>query len=208
MTDTAAPLQASPLRARRNVRLITAGVLAICLGGLGAAVLYANLADARSVIAVTRTVYRDQQITADDLAVTSLTPTPGLETVSAERIADVVGQTALTDLTAGSVLSPRSFGEPPVEAGVSRLGLKLAPGRMPAMPLPPGTEVLLVAVARDGGDPPEGASVTGRVASSASNLPDGSAVVDVTVPQAEAERVARLAAGDQLVVVRQPGGLR
>jgi hypothetical protein len=208
MSDKAKPLTTTPVRARRNLRLIMSGVLAICLGGLGAAMLYANLANAQSVIAVTRTVYRDQLITTEDLAVISLATAPGLETVSASRISDVVGRTALTDLTAGSALSPRSFGEPPVEVGVSRLGVKLAPGRMPGTPLPPGTQVLLVAVARDGGDPPAGASVMGRVASTASDLPDGSAVLDITVPQAEAERIARLAAGDQLVVVRQPGAPR
>ncbi|MDQ7992071.1 MAG: hypothetical protein AAGC63_03455, partial [Propionicimonas sp.] len=69
--------------------------------------------------------------------------------------------------------------------------------------LPPGSSVLLVAVARDGGEPPGGASVSGTVAASATTLPDGAALLDVTVPLDQAERVARLAAGDQLVVVRQ-----
>ncbi len=54
------------IRARRNVGWIAAGVLAICLGGLGAALLYANLSSAASVITIKHSVYRDQVISADD----------------------------------------------------------------------------------------------------------------------------------------------
>jgi hypothetical protein len=208
MNDTT---RTGTVRARRNLRLLWAGVLAICLGGLGAAGLYLSVADTHSVVAVKRTVFRDQLITAEDLTVISLATVPGLETVAAERITEVVGTSALTDLVEGGVLSPRSFGAPPLEVGKVRLGLKLAPGRMPAGALPPGTEVLLVAVARtapDGSDLTPEASVTGRVASLPEALPDGSAVLDVVVPDGEAERVARLAAADRLVLVRQAGGPR
>ena len=68
-----------------------------------------------------------------------------------------------------------------------------------------GARVLLVPVGRDGADPPSGASVVGRVATAASTLPDGAALVDVSIAEAEAERVARLAAADQVVLVQLPG---
>lgn len=203
MSDPSATSQAVRVRARRNLRLVAVGVLAVCVGGVGMAWLYTSVADARSVVSVTRTVYRGQLITQADLGVLSVPSVPGLETVPADAVDDVIGQAAHTDLVAGSVLSPRSFGAALVEAGTARLGLRLAPGRMPSTELPPGTAVLLVGVARDGGEPPEGASVVGRVAAAAIELPDGAALLDVTVPQDQAERVARLAAGDQIVVVRQ-----
>ena len=208
MTDVS---RGGALRGRRNHRLLWAGVLAICLGGLGAAGLYLSVADSHSVVAVKRTVFRDQVITSEDLTVITLATVPGLETVPAERIADVVGASALTDLVEGGVLSPRSYGQAVLEVGKVRLGLKLAPGRMPAGSLPPGTEVLLVAITRtapDGSDLTPEASVEGRVASLPDPLPDGSAVLDVVVPAGEAERVARLAAADRLVLVRQAGGPR
>ncbi|MCB0910142.1 MAG: hypothetical protein KDB60_00820 [Propionibacteriaceae bacterium] len=194
-----------PVRARRNLRWIAAGVLAVCLGGLGAALLYANLSNAQTVVTVTRTVYRDQVITAADLGVTSAVPAAGVETVPSGRIDEVVGRTALYDLAEGSLLSPRGYGEAAVEAGSVRLGLRLAAGRIPSAPMPPGTPVLLVPVGRDGGDPPEGASVAGRIATVAATLPDGASIVDVSIAAAEAERVARLAANDQLVLVRLAG---
>lgn len=195
-----------PVRTRRNLRWISAGVLAVCLGGLGAALLYGNLSNAHPVVTVTRTVYRDQVITAADLGVTSAVPAAGVETVPSDRIDDVVGRTATYDLAAGSLLSPRAYGEAAVETGSVRLGLRLAPGRIPSAPMPPGTQVLLVPVAGDGGEgQPVGASVAGRIATAASALPDGASVVDVSVVAAEAERVARLAANDQLVLVRLAG---
>jgi hypothetical protein len=192
------------MRARLNVRWIAAGVLAICLGGLGAALLYANLSSAASVISIKHTVYRDQVITADDLAITSMTPPLGLETVSAERLGDVVGSTALTDLAGGGLLGPRSFGEPTVPAGVVRIGLRLEPGRLPMSLLPAGTAVQLIPVGRDGAVAPAGGSVPAWVASMPVVQTDGSALLDVTVAQAFGERVAQLGAAGQLTLIRLP----
>jgi hypothetical protein len=131
------------IRARRNVGWIAAGVLASCLGGLGAALLYVNVSSAASVITVKHTVFRDQVITADDLGITSLAAPMGLATVPAERLGDIVGRTALTDLPAGGLLGPQSFGEPVVAEGAVRVGLRLDPGRLPNSLLPPGTGVQL-----------------------------------------------------------------
>jgi hypothetical protein len=192
-------------RPRRNLRWIAAGVLAVSLGALGAALLYADISNSVSVVSVIRTVYRDQVITEADLGITSAVPATGLDMVPSEQLPAIVGRTAQFDLTQGTLLSPRSFGDPVTEPGHVRLGLRLAAGRIPAAPLPPGARVLLVPVGRDGSDPPSGASVVGRVATAASTLPDGAALVDVSIAEAEAERVARLAAADQVVLVQLPG---
>ncbi len=159
-------------------------------------------------LVVKRTVYRDQVITAADLGATSAVPALGVETLSSDQLDTVVGRTALSDLVEGSLLSPRSFGEPVVEAGSVRIGLRLAAGRLPSAAMPPGTEVLLVPVGRDGAEPPAGASVTARIATAAAVLPDGASIVDVSVPAAEGERVVRLAANEQLALVRLPGSPR
>lgn len=208
MADAPLATPGARLRARRNLRLITVGVLAICLGGLGAAALYTSVAGTESVISIRRTVYRDQPISADDLGLVSLASSPGVATVPGRRLADVVGQTALVDLVEGSLLSPRGYGSAAVDSGAVRLGVRLAPGRVPVGELPPGTAVLLVAVAPGGGAPPGEASYAGRVASAATVLADGASVLDIAVPVAQAEAVARLAAGEQLVLVRQAEGSR
>jgi hypothetical protein len=201
-------LGVSQVRNRRNLRWMAVGVLAVCLGGLGAALLYGNLSNAHTVLVVKRTVYRDQVITAADLGATSAVPALGVETLSSDELDTVVGRTALSDLVEGSLLSPRSFGEPSVEAGSVRIGLRLAAGRLPSAAMAPGTEVLLVPVGRDGAEPPAGASVAARIATAATVLPDGASIVDVSVPAAEGERVVRLAANEQLALVRLPGSPR
>jgi hypothetical protein len=190
------------IRARRNVRWIAAGVLAICLGGLGAALLYVNLSNAAPVISIKHTVYRDQVITADDLAITSFAPPLGIETVPAGRLGDIVGSTALTDLPAGGLLGPNSFGEPVVAAGAVRLGLRLEAGRLPSSLLPPGTGVQLVPVGRDGAAAPNGGAIPAIVATMPQFQSDGSALVDVTVSQDLGAQVAQLAAAGQLTLIR------
>lgn len=191
---------ARPVRPRRNLRWIAVGVLAVCLGGLGAALLYANLSGAQEVLLVKRTVLRDQVIGVDDLAVASVVPAPGVMAVSADQLESVVGTTAQYDLVEGAQLTPSQFGEPRVAAGMVRIGLRLAPGRVPKAPMPTGSPILLVALAEAGAKP--GASVSGQVASEPTELPDGALVIDVMVPTEVAERVARLAANDQLVLIQ------
>lgn len=189
-------------RPRRNVRWIAAGVLAVCLGTLGSALMWGNLTQTEAVVMVTRTVYRDQVITATDLGVTSAVPAPGVAMVAAEQLAEVIGRTARTDLAAGTLLHPQGFGEPLVGGGQALMGLRLPAGRLPSSDLPPGTAVLLVPVTRDPAQAPDGPSISARIATKAEELPDGATLLDVTVAQAEAERVARLAAADQLSLLR------
>ena len=60
-----------------------------------------------------------------------------------------------------------------------------------------------MAVAKDTQSEPDGASVIAEVATAPSSQTDGSLVLDVSVPAAQAERIARLAALDLIVVVRR-----
>jgi hypothetical protein len=176
--------------------------MAICLGGLGAALLYANLSGAASVIVIKHTVYRDQVISADDLAITALAAPPGVETVPGDRLGDIVGKTALTDLGAGGLLSPKAYGDPVMVAGVVRVGLRLEPGRLPNTPLLPGTSIQLVPVAREGTAVPAGPSVAAVTASMPLPQSDGSTLIDVTVGADAGVRVAQLAAAGQLSIIR------
>lgn len=192
-----------PIRSRRNLRWIAVGLLAICLGGLGAALLYSNLSNSQEVLLVKNTIFRDQVITADDLAVTAVVPAAGLEVIPAAMLDEVVGSTAQYDLVAGGLLSARHFGEPRVTPGMARVGLRLNAGRVPTATIPSGTPVLLVALASE--DESAETSITGSVTGVASVLPDGATLLDVLVPAGRAEQVARLAANDQLVLVQVSG---
>ena len=197
-----------PVRSRLDLRWLVAGVLAVCVGGLGAALLYANASSSTSVITIKRTVYRDQIITTEDLGVLSLAVPIGLGPVSSDRLAEIVGKTAIIDLPAGGILTPAGFGEPVVAPGSVRLGLRLEAGRLPTSAMEPGASVLLVPVGRDGGEPPSGGSVPATIATIPQQQTDGASVVDVGVAAAEGPRVAQLAAAGQLAVLRVPGTKR
>lgn len=192
------------VRSRRNLRWIAAGALAVCLGGLGAALLYVNTSNAISVVAINHTVYRDQVITSDDVKITSVAAPIGVDVVPAGDLESIIGKTALTDLTEGGLLNPRSVGDPVIAAGAVRVGLRLDPGRLPTQTLLPGTGVRLVPVAGDSGAPPSGGSVVAVVASLPQLQSDGATLLDVTVATADGERVAQLAAANQLAILQLP----
>lgn len=200
MTETAV----SPaVRPRRNLRWILIGVLAICLGGLGSAVLYSSVSNATSVLKVNRTIYRGEVIGAADLGPVSLGTHLGVETVPAERASALIGKTALTDLAKGSLVAPTAIGEPPVQRGFSRLGLRLTPGQVPVSSLPAGTQVVLVPIAAANDGKESGASYRATISVAPRPLADGSTSLEVTVADADSDQVARLAAAGRLVVVKR-----
>lgn len=192
------------LRVRRNVRWLAAGIIAVALGGLGTWAIFSSLADTRSAIKVTTTVYRGQVIQAADLAVIAVAKNSDLPAVSGDRLNSVVGTHATVDLAAGTLLPEGSFGGPDLASGVARVGLKLDAGRIPSSPLKPGTSVLVVALPASGGST-EGlpASVVATLADAPAVSTDGSIVVDLNVPAGNAEQVARLGALKQVVIVQR-----
>lgn len=202
MTEPSAAA-ANAVRQRRNLRWILIGVLAICLGGLGSAMVYSSVSNATSVLKVNRTVYRGETIGAADLGPVSLGTHLGVQTVPAERASELVGQTALVDLAAGSLLAPGTAGPPVSTAGYSQLGLKLSPGQVPVSPLPAGTPVVLVPLAAANDGKESGPSFKASVSVAPAALADGSTSLEVTVADADSDDVARLAAAGLLVVVRR-----
>jgi hypothetical protein len=196
---------AQVVRRRRDPRLLALGIVAICLGGLGSAWLYVGLAGTQQVLSMTRTVYRGEVLAASDLSTVSLAPPPGLSVVSSDRVSELVGKTALVDLPTGGLVCRDCVGAVQVPADHARLGLRVAAGRLPVSPLPAGTSVLLVPVAGANGQLPAGSGVAAVVASAPVLQADGASLLDVTVPASEAERLARLAAADQLSMVREGG---
>lgn len=189
--------EAVQLRARRSPRLIALGVLAIVLGALGAAALYSMNTDLHNVVVMSRDVVRGDVIQVTDLAVVSMPSGSQIEMSPADALEAMPGQRALTDLPAGAFPLPRHLGEEPVPPAHAVVGMRLAAGRIPSIPLPPGTRVQLISLAED-----DDTVVDALTASSAALMDDGtSQLLDVVVPEAFAAAVASLAATDQLVLI-------
>lgn len=201
MTVPPSAAPARHLRARRNPRWIAAGILAICLGAVGSLLLYSRAATANVVVAMAATVMRGEVVDADDLAQMTVGHLGGMRAVPSARLTDLVGQEALVDLPAGSIVLEGTTGTSEQPAGRAQVGIRLPLGRLPVAALPRGTPVRIISV-----PPPDAAgtspvSVRGTVASAPLETADGARVLDVWVPAASAETVARLAAVDQLALI-------
>lgn len=209
MTPPAPDVRRPRLRPRRNPVWLVAGLLAISLGGLASAFLFSSAAATDDVLVLTRTVHRGEVIDPSDLAVVAVGAGDGLATVPGERVSEVTGQAALTDLPRGSLLVHGSWGATGLREGVARVGLRLEAGHHPA-DLLPGSTVLVVALPDAGvgaapADPDAAlpASVPATVVAAPVVQPDGAAVVDVTLPAEQAETVARLAAAGRVALVER-----
>ena len=199
--------RALPGLRRRQPRWILAGVLASVLGALGSVVVWSTVADTATVLRADTTLYRGHVITAQDLTPVSVGRLGGVQAVSTESLDTVVGQQVRTDVAAGSLLAPEAIGTPGLAEGTAIVGLRLDEGRVPRLPLEPGTAVLLVEAApAQAAALPEGA--TGRSFRAEIHRPTEASsdqvalLVDVTVARRDVEAVARLAAEERLVLVR------
>ncbi len=185
------------LRARRSPRLIALGVLLVVLGGLGAAALYSMNTDQRQVIVMASDVRRGEQIEPGDLRLVDLPGSTGIAALPADRFDSLLGQEALTDLPSGAFPLGSHVGTAPLPSGRTVVGLRLPLGKLPSADLPVGTVVRVVGLAE--GDQ---SSVDALTASVPLALEDGMTfALEVTVADAEADAVARLAAGDLVAVV-------
>ena len=185
------------LRARRSPRLIALGVLLVVLGGLAAAAVYSATADQRAVVAMAHDVTRGSVLHADDLSVAEVPGGFAVDALPAERIEELVGQHALTDLPQGSFPLAHHVGDDPLPEGQSLVGLKLPMGRIPVSPLPPGTRVAVIGVAEAADQ-----TVEAVVAAAPTALQDGATyAVDLRVAAADAPALARLAATDSAALV-------
>jgi len=197
-----------PLPGRRNPKWVALGVVALCLGALLSYVIYSRVADEAAVVAVASTIHRGETVTAGDLTTVTFRPSAGVDVVPASELDQLVGQKAVYDLVAGSLLPVGGIAEVVVpQTGRAVVGVRLVSGRAPVGLLPPGTPLRLIALPPAGADPSYTDQYTGRTFNSReiSQLDgaDGaSIIVNVDVPATQAPVVALLAAQERLALVR------
>lgn len=208
-TPAAAEVMPGRLRVRRQPKWIAVGILAMCLGGLGAAVLWGQAAGSAEVLVLTRSVARGEVVQASDFRVATVGQLDGVSSVEAATLHTLAGQQALVDLHEGALLPDGGVGRAALDAGGVQLGLRLPPGRIPLGELPAGTPVLLVAL-EDPRVNPETSTAAALRPIRASVLtpprtgPDGIAqLLDVRLDADQAATVAALAATDRVALVKE-----
>lgn len=194
-------------RNRRRPMLVLAAVLLLLVSALTGAFAFGQLTTTTSVVGLARTVPAGQVVVRDDLTVVQLSPAAGLATVPATALDSVVGKRAVSDLVAGTTLTPDGVVDTLVPArGRAVVGVLTTPGTAPVAGLVPGAAVVLVPLtATQGGTPAASAApamaAPGRVVAAVA-LSDGSGTrIDVEVEAGQAEQLQRLAAEKRLAVV-------
>ncbi len=199
--------QSIPVRAVRQ-RRISRGLLGLAIAlmavfALATAGLVLGVAKAKPVLALARDVAIGQQITAADLRTVYINSDPGLAPIPATKQTSVVGRYALTNLTAGTLLTDRALAETALPGdGQQLVGISLKPGRVPPG-LKPGAKVVLVATAppqsgASGNPPPPLPEIPATVVVAIAVNND--TLISVAVADSDGPTAARLAAEGRLVV--------
>lgn len=206
---TTAASIAPPPKLRRRPMLWALGAALIALGGLLAAWITTTVSHSDSVLALRSDVDRGAVIKVEDLVAVDIAGDPSLKVVPASQKAEIVGQRAARDLTAGSLLPATAVTDETIPAaGDSLVGVALTRTQLPASPLRSGDVVRVINTPRAQDDlvkdetPVSIEATVVRVR----NLDDtGQVVVDVTVPTSDATKLATLVATTRVALVLDGG---
>ena len=173
---------------KSSMWLAVVGILAACLGGLGATVMFTNQGNV-TVLTLSRTVLQGDIIAASDLTMTEMAAPDQPYVLAADR-SQVAGHRALRTLVAQTVLAPDSYGQVPLPEGTTQISLILGPSQVPNCPLPGGTHLLVVGLpATDqANDPP--LVTTAEVVFPPVKQIDGTVVLNIAVGRHDLGRLA------------------
>lgn len=192
------------VKRRRRPWLWVVSVLLIAVGALLAATVVNMMRDTVTVVAAAQPIERGETIADEHLARVEVHPDPLLKTTPVGQMAELVGQTAQTDIPAGSLIVPGSAGNPltPGE-GEMLVGVALTPPQRPGGEIKPGQQVELFYTPRQGDDVSEDSqalSIAAVVVSSEAVADTNMIVVNVRVPADQAPVLASLNATGRIAL--------
>jgi|SRR5208282_863930 len=192
---------------RRRPAMIALAAALIGAGILASAALYNRENHQVPVVMVTATVPVGAAITSADVGTTTITAGPGLATIPARQLSQVVGLVAATTLRPGTLLAPSEVTSKLSPApGQDLVPVALKPSGLPASGLAPGDQVLVVATptaAGGSGAAPVLTQPVPAVVEAVDTVTDqnGFDVVDLLVASAAGPAVAEQAATGQVAIV-------
>lgn len=202
-----APRSLAPPKLRRRPWLTVAGVLAIGIGAVGGTWMWSATTDTVEVLAARTTIARGEMITQDDVQRVRITSDPALDPLPGDAVDDVVGKRAAYDILAGGLLTGEAATDDPVpDKGRSVVGIALTPAQEPGLELRNGDLVRVVAAPAAGEEVPAGApEFSSAEVAGTHTTEDGTLVVSVLVPHAEATLLAARAASGNVALVLDSG---
>ncbi len=194
----------APVAVRRRPAFLFGSVAAVLVGGLLSAFLWVSASTTTEVVLARNTVERGAAITQADLTTVRIGVDPAVGAIPASQVHALVGKRAALDIAAGTPLTAAQLTEVVVPGeGQTVVGLLLAPGSLPAIPLKVGDRVRVIQPATTVAGQPAAVPVT--VAASVvgvSKSTDGRAtLVDVAVPADAAAELAAQTSSGKIVLV-------
>jgi hypothetical protein len=192
---------------RRRPAMIALAAALIGAGILASAALYNRENHQVSVVMVTTPVPVGQVITSADVGTTSITAGPGLQTIPARQMSQVVGLVAATSLRPGTLLAPSEVTSKLAPGpGQDLVPVAIKPSGLPASGLAPGDQVQVVATPAASGGAGAAPVLTQPVpavveAVNAVTDQNGFDVVDLLVTSGSGPAVAEQAATGQIALV-------
>lgn len=124
---------------RIQVPQLVVAVLLVALSALVAVVLFTRAAARDPVLALAADVERGQVVRAGDFQVVYVGTDDPISTVASDELSSLVGLTAVSDLEAGTIVTPAHFvARSVLEPGEGVVGLALSPGEYPTLRLAAG----------------------------------------------------------------------
>lgn len=199
-----------PLRTRRRPLLVGLGVALTALGGLGAAWLASSGTGMVSVVGVRHEIRAGAVIQREDLVSVQVATGSGLHGVPVDQAESVVGKRSLVRVLPGSVLNPDGLADKLVPAaGQALVGLSLGAAQRPGLALDAGDAVEIVYTPGANDQAGQGVAplpVRAVVVSTSDDPDAGRLIVNVTVPDDTAARVAGWSSAAKASLVLLPAG--
>lgn len=199
---------APPTKARRRPMIIAAGVALAVVGGLGSWAYATSTGDTQTVLVTSTDVSRGEQISSGDLTTMEIAGGQQTSAYSAAQSTSAIGQVALVDLPAGSLVTRSNTGDVLiVDAGKSIVGVALTSAQMPSQPLAAGDSVRLVDTPVPQGDPPQQTPQTFTATVFAVRFDEKNArwIADLVVPKDKAADIAARAATGRVALILDSG---
>lgn len=180
-----------PPRRRVQIPQLVVALLLVAVGALASVVLFSQASARQPVLATADALLRGEVVAAGDLRTVYVGSDDTLSTLAPDELGSLVGQVALADLEAGTIVTPGLFAaRNAVGDGEGIVGLSLPPGGYPTVQLSPGDVVDVVDRESAGGVVAAGAVVFDVVELGAQGqqlisvrLPAEAAVLVASVPE-------------------------
>ena len=197
-------------KAKSRVPELLVGTFLVAVFALAGAWFYSTSTRTTAYVALRQDVSRGHVITRDDLTFYELSTDAPLLGIRADQFSSVVGEVAVTDLRAGTLITADQFTTgSQIPAGHGIVGLDLAPGEFPTFALRPGDRVRVAIMPQDGEVPlPEAVIVVDDDVEVVAVSDDGGRgrFVSLSLPAELADQVAAGDAQGRVRLIQVPGG--